>query len=474
MSKDPASLSVSDASDRMDRGELQATELLDAVFARIDLVEASVRSYIAIDRNSAYAAARATDLRIAQGKRIGRLDGIPYGAKDNIYSLGFATTGGSRVPQSQDASTDATVISRLRAGGAILLGKLNTWEFGTGDGSAAVDLPFPVARNPWNTDHFTGGSSTGSGVAVAAGTAMFAIGTDTGGSVRLPAAATGVVGMKPSFGRISRYGVMPNCWSFDTIGPLALTVADTALIYDTIAGYDDRDPVSLKEPVAKAFGQLTLDSHSLRIGIVQNLDSEGTGPAPAIVAALEDIAATLRDTGVKTIPVTLPVPPSEYRKVAAVINQSESASIHEANFHQHRQLMGSALKRKLEIGLAIRAVDYIGAQIARQKLTAETSEIINSVDAILLPMTYRTAPKFSDTDAVASFTKGSAGSTLSLTGHPAISIPCGFDDTGMPVAVQLATRFGNDLQLLQIANLIESLLPKVRRVEPCSIKGQND
>jgi aspartyl-tRNA(Asn)/glutamyl-tRNA(Gln) amidotransferase subunit A len=285
------------------------------------------------------------------------------------------------------ADETATLIERLEAAGAILLGKkMNTWEYGTGTGEILEDLPFPLARNPWNTDHFTGGSSTGVGVGVAAGTALFGLGSDTGGSIRLPAAATGVTGMKATYGLVSRAGCLPNCWSLDVTGPLTWTVEDSAIVLEAIAGPDSRDPQSAGVAAGSYRAGLGGSARGLVIGIIRDL-GEGAPPLAADVAAnLAKAEAALAAAGACLVTVALPASLEAYRNVASVINWGESFSIHEQDFLERRHLMGKALQDKMASGFMLRAADFIAAQRKRRQLASATDAAIRTCDAVLLPM----------------------------------------------------------------------------------------
>ncbi|MDQ1184548.1 amidase [Agrobacterium larrymoorei] len=463
----PASLSVADASRQIDAGLLSPVTLLEAVLARIDNLDPIIHSYLRHDRAAARQAAQAAAERAGRKRRLGPLDGIPFAVKDNIYTRGLETTAGSRVPQKHDPSINATLVSRLQAVGAVLVGKLNTWEYGTGTGAVYEDLPVPAARNPWNPAHYTGGSSSGSGASVAAGTALFAIGTDTGGSVRLPAAACGVVGFKPTFGRISRHGIMPNCWSFDTPGPITLTVEDSALVYDAIAGYDPEDPVSLDAEAEPLAGALNARASRLKVGFVRTLGADHGSMDPTILAALDEAAEALRAAGADVREIALPIPAADYRAISVPINRSESFSIHERDYLEHRDLMGRSLREKLEVGMYMRAADYLAALRQRRALVAATDSVFGEVDVMLLPMTSRAAPRVDDQAAVTDFTTGSAGSPFSLTGHPALSLPATINQEGLPVAVQLASGFRKEAVLLAAASMLQHHFnPSPRRADP--------
>lgn len=453
MSNDLCFLSVAEAGRRIATRRLSPVEHVHAIFDRIDAIDARVRAYITPLRDQAMAAARRAEAEIAAGLWRGPLHGVGFAVKDNYFTAGIRTTGGSRLMLDVVPDATAHIIARLEAAGAILLGKLNTWEYGTGTGAVHHDLPFPVARNPWDLDRFTGGSSTGSGAAVAAGIAPFALGSDTGGSIRLPAAANGLQGLKATYGRTSRAGVLPNCWSLDVTGALCWTAEDSALVLSVIAGHDPNDPGSSTLPVPDYRDGLREGVAGMTVGIVTGLpDSEIT---PEIAAGVEASARLLEARGSRLLEIPLPAPLAHYRRAAGIINPADSYSIHEADFIERAAMMGQALRDKMTTGSMVRAADVIAAHRLRRHLARATDALFGLCDLLLLPGAYRTAPRFDDPAAVMAFTREGAMNIASLSGHPAICAPCGFDAEGLPLNVQLMGPYFAEARVLRAAQVIE-------------------
>ncbi|MBE9607141.1 amidase [Acetobacteraceae bacterium H6797] len=454
MGDDICFLSVTEASRLIAARQLSPVDYVKALLARIEAVDGRVKAYLTVAAEPALEAARQAEAEIAAGRRIGPLHGIPFAVKDNYFTAGLRTTGGSRLLLDHVPNETAHLITRLQRAGAILLGKLNTWEYGTGNGSVYFDLPFDIARNPWDLDRFTGGSSTGSGAAVAAGLAPFALGSDTGGSIRLPAAACGLVGLKPTYGRTSRAGVLPNCWSLDVTGALCWTAEDSALVLEAIAGHDPADPGSLDLPVPAYTGSLEGGVKGLTIGLLRGLpEGEVT---PDIAACVEAGARALAAAGATLVEIDLPAPLAHYRRPASIINWSESHAIHEADFRQGAASMGRALREKMTSGSLVRAADYIAAQRLRRHLAGLTQELFGRCDLLLLPGAYRVAPPLADPAAVLAFTRESAMNIASLTGHPACSVPTGFDGEGLPLNLQLIGPYLGEAAILRTARWLEA------------------
>ncbi|WP_186396261.1 amidase [Stappia sp. TSB10GB4] len=452
-------LTITEASRLIAARRLSPVELVEAFLARIAATEDRLHAYITVLGDKALAAARQAEADIAAGRYKGPLHGIPFAVKDNYHVVGVRTTGASRLMLDYVADETATAIERLTAAGAILLGKLNTWEYGTGTGEIHDDLPFPLARNPWNTDRFTGGSSTGAGVAVAAGSAMFALGSDTGGSVRLPAAAAGVQGMKATYGVVSRAGILPNCWSLDVAGPLTWTCEDNALVLRTIAGHDPRDPGSADRLVPDYLQGIGAGIAGMVIGVIRDLGPDAPSMQPDTRANLEAMEAVLEDLGARLVEISLPAPLSGYRQIVGAINWGESYSIHERDFLERADLMGKALRDKMTAGFTMRAVDYIAAQRRRRELAQSTDAVISACDAVLAPCTFLTAPTFDDQETLTKFTFGAATSIFNATGHPALSICNGFDADGMPTSAQIVGRWFDEATVYRVARAYEAATP---------------
>lgn len=461
---DLVALSISEASRLVAARKISPVELVDAYLAHTAAVDDRIHSYITLMPDSARAGARTAEVEISAGRWKGPLHGMPFGVKDNYHVKGVRTTGGSRLMLDYVAEETATAVEKLDAAGAILLGKQNTWEYGTGTGEIYEDLPFPLARNPWNTAHFTGGSSTGVGTAVAAGTSMFGLGSDTGGSIRLPAAASGVVGMKATYGRVSRAGCLPNCWSLDVTGPLTWTVEDSATVLQAICGYDARDPQSANEAVPNFGASLRQGVKGLVIGVVRDFGPGAPEMSADTAANFAKAEAALVAGGARLVEITLPATLEQYRNVTSVINWGESLSIHEVDFMERRHLMGRALRDKMTSGFTLRAVDFIAAHRMRRQLAVATDAVIRTCDAVLAPCTFTTAPRFGEQEAIVQFVMHAATTIFNVSGHPAISLPTGFDGGGLPTSAQVIGRYFDEATVYRVSQVIEDAVfdPKKR------------
>lgn len=448
MTEDIAFLPAAEAGRRIAARALSPVELVQAQLARIARHNDDLHLYLTVLEEQALAAARQAEAEIAAGRWRGPLHGVTFAVKDIYFTAGIRTTAGSRILLDHVPDRTAAAVARLQAAGAILLGKLNTWEYGTGNAYVYHDLAFPVARNPWDPACFTGGSSTGSGAAIAAGMASFTLGTDTGGSIRLPAAACGVYGLKPTYGRVSRAGILPNCWSLDVAGPLARTPEDAALALRVLAGHDPADSGSADRPVPDYRASLGGGVAGMTIGLVEDAGFADR-PNAALAAGLREAAAALQAQGARILPLRLPGEPATYRGIMGLVNATESFSIHEQDALKRPHLMGRALREKLMAGGTTRAADYLAAQRQRAVLAQSMEALFAQVDVLLLPGTHHVAPPFEAADAVAAFTRESCMAFFSVSGHPAMTVPSGFDATGMPRNVQMAAKWFDEATLLR-------------------------
>ena len=448
-------LGAAEAGRLMKARQLSPVELVGAFLRRIEAVDGAIHSYVTVLADQAIAAARVAESEIMAGGWRGPLHGLPYGLKDNFDTKGVRTAAGSRLMRDHVPAHDASVHTRLAAAGAILLGKLNTYEFGTGTGNGLFDLPFWPARNPWNTACFTGGSSTGVGAAVAAGTAMFGLGTDTGGSVRLPAQACGVAGLKPTFGLVSRAGILPNCFSLDHVGPLAWTVEDAALVLQAIAGNDPGDPASANATLGDYFRDLHTGISGLRVGVVRRFHERDVASDPAIGKAFDAAHDVLAGLGARLIELDPAANLQDFRNCSRILNTAESYAIHEQDFLTRRSEMGEALRDKLFAGACVSAADYLKAQRWRRQLAALVDAWFDNCDVVVCCGATRRAPRFDDREGIVAFTAESAMAAFNISGHPALSICNGFTDEGLPLGMQIAGRMFDEAAVLRVGAAYE-------------------
>jgi aspartyl-tRNA(Asn)/glutamyl-tRNA(Gln) amidotransferase subunit A len=446
---EPHLLSAAEASRAFADRTLSPTELLTALLARIDRLDPKLHAFIRLDAEAAMAAAREAERELAAGRRRGPLHGIPVGIKDIIDVAGLATTCHSRILLDNIAAADSAVVAKLRAAGAIILGKLSTHEFATGGPS--FDLPFPPARNPWNTDHHPGGSSSGSGAGVGAGLFPLALGTDTGGSIRNPASACGIVGLKPTYGRVSRRGVFPLAFTLDHVGPLTRTVTDAALLLHAIEGHDAADPGSA------AFPPLAGIEHGvagLRIGFVRHFHEKDMPAVSEVAAALEDVARTLVAEGAQLRDVTLPRL-GEFAAVNRVIMGGEAWSIHAPWLRTRPGDYGQLTRQRLMAGAFMSAGDYVGAQRRRAQMIAAVEDVFRDVDILLCASAMDPASRIDDEPETLRTYPRQARMPFNVTGHPALAMMSGLSTSGLPLSVQFVGRFGADATVLRIARAYE-------------------
>jgi aspartyl-tRNA(Asn)/glutamyl-tRNA(Gln) amidotransferase subunit A len=455
---DLTSLSLAEAGDRIAARELSPVELVEATLNRIEEVDEQLNSFIHVSGEQALAAAGAAEAAIAAGYHLGPLHGAPIALKDNVSVRGEASRAGSKVLGDFIPDEDATIAARFRAAGAIFVGRLNMHELAYG---VTTNNPhFGAARNPWDTGRTPGGSSGGSGAAVAARLCVGAIGTDTGCSVRLPAAFNGIAGIRPTIGRVSNAGITPLAWTLDTAGPMCRTVEDCSLMLAAIAGFDPRDRQTASVPVPDYGAEIARGLEGIRIALIE--DFSLTGLQAGVASAMEAAVAELEAGGaqVREIPMENLEP-----SISALmtVDVAEPAAYHAAWLRERPEDYGDDVRALLEAGELYLATHYIQAQRYRTLLREQFDDVLRDVDAILTPTVPFTAPEVGATEVTLE-----SGETLDiisavmrynalppLVGLPALSVPCGFADDGLPVGMQLIGRAFDEATLFRIGHAYE-------------------
>ena len=446
----PADLSIPEAASQLRAGKLTSVALTQACLDRIAARDPRLHAFTAIDETALGQAATA-DQAYANGQDLSPLQGIPVGIKDLIDVAGLRTTCGSAVFAERNPASDATVVNRLRAGGAVIMGKLTTYEFAMVGPDQT--LPNPPARNPWNPAHITGGSSSGSAAAVAGGLLRTALGTDTGGSVRSPAAYCGCVGLKPSFGRTSRAGVFPLSPSLDHVGPLAATVEEAALLLDAISGYDGADRHSTDVTWRPASGLLGHDIAGLRIGYARDWFARDPQVDPVLICAMDDAAAQLSLLGARIEEVTLP-DYLLYEAAGSIILHAEALAVHCTLMIEHAGAYGRPVMQSLAVGAAVDAAALDRARRSVVHLTAQMLAAMANFAALILPTTLTPALPFSDFDGKTATWTPMRTIPFNVTGQPALSLPVGFSN-GLPLGMQIVGTMGADDTICQIGHAFE-------------------
>jgi aspartyl-tRNA(Asn)/glutamyl-tRNA(Gln) amidotransferase subunit A len=427
---------------------LSPVELMSALLDRIARLDPKLNVFIRLDGDAAMAAAKAAETEIAVGRPRGRFHGVPVGIKDIIDVAGLPTTCHSKILVDNVATADAVCVTRLRTEGAIVLGKLSTHEFAIGGPSH--DLPWPPARNPWNADHHPGGSSSGSGSGVAAGLFPMALGSDTGGSVRNPASACGIVGLKPTYGLVSRRGVFPLSFTLDHVGPLTRTVSDNALMLDTIAGHDPLDPGSAAAPAGHYASGLERGVRGLRIGFVRHFHETDVPADPEVTSALENVAHTLQSRGADIRDIRLPTL-EEFGAVNRVILQSEAWAIHAPWLRERPGDYGQLARRRLLAGAFMSAGDYVQAARRRLEMIALVEEALREVDVLLCASAMDPPSRIDDPVETERTYPRQARTPFNVTGHPALAMMAGLSSGGLPLSVQFVGRNFAEASLFQVA-----------------------
>jgi len=432
--------------------KLSPVELTTHLLARIKTVDPVINAFLLVTEERAMADARAAEARMMNGTRLGPLDGIPIAHKDIYNTAGIRTTAHSRQLEHNIPTEDATTVTKLAAAGTIMLGKLATHEFAFGGPS--FDLPWPPARNPWNPLHFTAGSSSGTGAAVAAGLVLGGTGSDTGGSIRGPAALCGIAGIKPTYGRVSRVGILPLAYSLDHSGPMAWTVQDCALMLQTMAGYDPADPAGSTRPVPDFSAALGKGIKGLKIGLIRHFHETDNPVSPATLKGINDAAELFRSMGAEICDVTLS-PMQDYNACGFLVMIQEAYALHEKWMQTSFNKYGELLRDRMGLAAFLTGADYMQAIRKRRELCLEMVAAIAGVDIFLTASQATEAPLIDAVPKWAAFEKPGFTMPFNVTGYPAISICSGYGTGGLPVSIQLIAKPFEETKLFGVADAYE-------------------
>jgi len=445
-------LSISEASEQIRKKALSPVEYVQALIARVERHDGALNAFLRFTPDIALADARRAEAEIMGGGWRGPLHGVPYGLKDIIDYAGLPTTGHSAILKDSLASSDAAVTGKLRAAGGVFMGKLSTHEFAIG--GPCFDLPWPPARNPWNRNHFCGGSSSGSGSAVAAGFLPVALGTDTGGSVRNPASMCGIVGMKPTYGFVSRRGVFPLAYSLDHVGPLTRTVRDNAIVLDLIAGHDPHDPGSAARGRYDSTALLGRGIEGLRVGVIRHFFTEDMVADPEMSAGIDTAVAKLSELGasvreLKTAPL------QQYAACNRTILTAEAYAVHEKWLRERPHDYGDLTRERLFPGAFVTGAEYVNATRLRMKLADAFHRLFEEVDVIVTASAHDPACRIDDPKAV-EYTYGrQARAPFNLTGSPALAVPVGLSSVGLPLGMQIVGKPFDEATVYRVADAYE-------------------
>ena len=449
---DLAWLTVAQAADLLRTRKLSPVEYAKALIDRIERYDRSLNTFLRFTPELAMQDARNAEAEIMRGNWRGTFHGVPYGVKDIVDYAGLPTTAHSKILADNVASADATVVQKLRAAGGVFMGKLSTHEFAIGGPS--FDLPWPPARNPWNRDHFCGGSSSGSGAATAAGFLPAAIGTDTGGSVRNPASMCGVVGMKATYGVVSRRGVIPLSYSLDHVGPLTRTVRDNALMLDVIAGHDAFDAGSANRAAGGYTAALAHGVKGLRIGVIRHFYTHDMQADAEMAAGIETVVQRLAELGAEIREITI-APLAEYAACNRTILTGEAFAIHENWMRERPQDYGALARERLMAGAFVRAADYVNATRLRRKLADAFHALFTDIDVALTASSMDPACRIDDRQAIDHTYSRQARAPFNVTGNPALAVPIGFSKSGLPLSMQIVGSAYGEALVYRVADAYE-------------------
>ena len=456
MSNEIHKLSLAAAAKAITDKTISSVEMTAACLKRIKAIGGTLNAIADVNRETAMVAAKRADETLAKDGPMGPLHGVPLAHKDMYYRAGRISGCGSKIRADFVPTETGTVLDRLDSAGALDIARLNMVEFALGVTGHNEVMPTP--RNPWNTDHITGGSSSGSGASVAARLVYGAMGSDTGGSIRFPACCNGIVGIKPTWSRVSRFGAMPLSPSLDTLGPLARTVEDAAMMFQAIAGHDPRDPTSSRLTVPDYLNNLGQSLNGLRVGIPETYFYDATTPEITdLVRASLDV---LVDAGAELVPVTIPASITVTNSLTSLITATEGASIHQAWLQDRPGDYGNQTRARMSSGLTTPATRYLQARKLRAPILAEFAEaVFEKADVLHCPVMISAIPTIAETDLSANpgfaefITKmGHCTRPINFLGLPAVTVPCGFTANGLPTAFQVVARPFDEATMLRVGH----------------------
>jgi aspartyl-tRNA(Asn)/glutamyl-tRNA(Gln) amidotransferase subunit A len=454
MNPDLSNLTVTLALEQLAQKEYSVLDLVEACFRRIQALDSSINAFIyPMLEQAVQQAMHITSLQVGQSSTINELllPGIPLAVKDLIDVQFVPSTAGSKFFLNRLPEDDAFVVRQLKSSGAIILGKTNTHEIALG--VTGINPHFGTVTNPWNRSCISGGSSSGSAAAVASGMCLAALGTDTGGSIRIPASLCGVVGLKPTYGRVSTRGVLPLSWNLDHVGIITRSVRDAALLLSVLADYDPKDPTSVDAPIPDYLAHLGDDIHNWRI--VRAVGDYIEDSTPEVLCSLEQAGDVFRSLGARVEDVDLTWLQSISR-ANTLMTQSDAAAFHHNRIKEHPELFGQDVLERLRIGASITSTEYSLARRTQVESRRRFELLFEEADIFLLPATPDFAPKIADTKALEAAGRLTRfTSPFNLAGLPAISIPCGFSSSGLPIGLQLVSKRWDEARLLQAANAFE-------------------
>jgi len=446
-------LTIAQAAKLIADKKLSPVELTQTCLDRVKKLDDTLHSFLLVTEERALADARAAEKRVMAGNARGPLDGIPIGHKDIYNTAGIRTTGHSKLLENNVPDTDSVVVQKWADAGTVMMGKLATHEFAMGGPS--FDLPWPPARNPWNPDHFTAGSSSGTGAAVAAGLVLGGTGSDTGGSIRGPAALCGIAGIKPTYGLCSRRGVLPLSFTLDHTGPLAWTVEDCALLLQAMAGYDPEDPASADHPVADFTADLTKGAKGLRIGVVRHFFETDHPVSPATKAGIDHALEVYEHLGAEVREVTLS-PMVEYHAVGTAIITAEAYAVHEPWLKTRFNDYGELFRDRIALGAFISATEYVQAIRRRRILCHELKQAMADLDILVSASQTGEAPRIDSVPKWGNLEKPSLTMPFNVTGSPSMSVCTGFGVGGLPIHMQLIAKPFDEATLFRAGHAYET------------------